>query len=283
MLQVSALYIYPIKSLGGIALDTALLTDRGLQHDRRWMLIDSDNRFLSQRENIQMALLKTALTNDGLVVTYTPDGTSITIPYLPLNEELLDVTIWDDTCIAQLVSMEIDAWFTGKLGMPARLVYMPDNSLRQTDLRYTNEGKITSFSDAYPMLIIGQASLDDLNDRMPEALPMDRFRPNIVFTGGKAYSEDTMKHIAVNGIDMHGVKLCARCIMTTVNQQTAKKGKEPLKTLAKYRLKSNKIYFGQNLVHSGSGVITVGDELTVLEGHTEERFFIKPVEVIRSN
>nr|WP_294946763.1 MOSC N-terminal beta barrel domain-containing protein [uncultured Mucilaginibacter sp.] len=280
MLQVSALYIYPIKSLGGISLTNAQLTDRGLQHDRRWMLIDANNRFLSQRENSQMALLKTALSEDGVLVTYTPDGTSITLPFLPQSEELLDVTIWDDTCIAQLVSPDIDAWFSQKIGIPARLVYMPENSLRQTDLKYTNEGSITSFSDAYPMLIIGQASLDDLNNRMPEALPMNRFRPNIVFTGGEAYSEDLMKHVAINGIDMYGVKLCARCVMTTVDQQSAKKGKEPLKTLAKYRLKNNKIYFGQNLVHNGEGVLNVGDELSVLELHNEERFFIKPVVTI---
>ncbi|MEO7212432.1 MOSC N-terminal beta barrel domain-containing protein [Mucilaginibacter sp.] len=278
MLQVSALYIYPIKSLGGIALDTAVLTDRGLQHDRRWMLIDANNRFLSQRENAQMALLKTTLSTDGLLVTYVPDNTSITIPFLPQSEEKLEVTIWDDNCRAQLVSSRIDEWFSDKLNLPARLVYMPDNSHRPTDPRYTNEGAITSFSDAYPMLIIGQASLDDLNARLPDALPMNRFRPNIVFTGGEAYSEDTMKHININGIDMYGVKLCARCVMTTIDQQNAKKGKEPLKTLAKYRLKNNKIYFGQNLVHTGEGVLNVGDEIRVLEVHHEERFFIKPVE-----
>ncbi|TFF35644.1 MOSC domain-containing protein [Mucilaginibacter psychrotolerans] len=278
MLQVSALYIYPIKSLGGIALDSAHVTDRGLQYDRRWMLIYENNRFLSQRENIQMALLKTSVEVDGVWVTYKPDGTSIHIPFIPQTEELLEVTIWDDTCTAQLVSAEIDAWFTAKLGMPARLVYMPDSSLRQTDPRYTSEGMVTSFSDGYPMLIIGQASLDDLNSRMPAALPMDRFRPNIVFTGGNPYSEDSMKHITINGINMYGVKLCARCVMTTVDQVNATKGKEPLKTLAKYRARNNKIYFGQNLVHNGTGVMNVGDELTVLELHEEDRFFIMPPE-----
>jgi uncharacterized protein YcbX len=280
MLQISQLYIYPIKSLGGIALDTAFLTDRGLQHDRRWMLIDANNRFLSQRENAQMALLKTALSDDGVVVSYTPDNSSIIIPFLPQSEEMLDVTVWDDTCRAQLVISHIDEWFSEKLNLPARLVYMPDDSLRQTDPRYTKEGSITSFSDAYPMLIIGQASLDDLNTRLPDALPMNRFRPNIVFTGGEAYSEDTMKHINVNGIDLYGVKLCARCVMTTIDQDSAKKGKEPLKTLAKYRLKNNKIYFGQNLVHANEGILNVGDAITILETHSEERFFIKPVEII---
>ncbi|RFZ94245.1 MOSC domain-containing protein [Mucilaginibacter conchicola] len=274
MLRVSQLIIYPIKSLGGIELTTAKVTDRGLEHDRRWMLIDDDNRFLSQREYAQLALCKVSVEDDGLSVTYTPDGSSIKIPFEPIKQDALEVTIWDDTCSGQLVSDEVDAWFTEKLGKSSRLVYMPDETHRQTDLRYTSEGMVTSFSDAYPLLIIGQAALDDLNSRLDEALPMNRFRPNVVFTGGAPYSEDLMNHIQINGLDFYGVKLCARCIMTTINQETIAKGKEPLKTLAKYRRKGNKILFGQNLALIGTGNINVGDELTVLSTHTEERFIV---------
>lgn len=104
---------------------------------------------------------------------------------------------------------------------------------------------------------------------------MDRFRPNIVFTGGDPHSEDLMKHVRINGIDMYGVKLCARCVMTTIDQQSATKGKEPLKTLARYRFKNNKIYFGQNLVHASGGTISLGDKITVIEQHTEERFIVR--------
>jgi uncharacterized protein YcbX len=221
-----------------------------------------------------MALLKTSLVADGIKVNYTPDGTSIVIPFEHVTQATVKVTIWDDTCMAQLVSTELDTWFSSKLGINSRLVYMPDDSLRQTDLRYTDKGTITSFSDAYPMLVIGQSSLDDLNSRLDEALPMDRFRPNIVFTGGEPYSEDTMKHIRINDIDLFGVKLCARCVMTTVDQTSGIKGKEPLKTLAKYRLRNNKIYFGQNLVYSGEGLLSVNNQLKVIEEHTEDRFFI---------
>ncbi|MDB5126438.1 MOSC N-terminal beta barrel domain-containing protein [Mucilaginibacter sp.] len=274
MLRVSQLFIYPIKSFGGIALSTARLTDRGLQHDRRWMLIDENNRFLSQREHAQMALFKIELETDSLKVIYTTDGSQINIPFIPLKQDLLDVTIWDDTCTGQLVSDVVDAWFTVKLGIPARLVYMPDETHRATDPRYTTQGTIASFADAYPALLIGQASLDDLNKRLAEPLPMNRFRPNIVFEGGEPYSEDLMDHIAINGIDMYGVKLCARCIMTTIDQQTAVKNKEPLKTLARYRRKGNKILFGQNLAFNSTGVLNIGDEINVLSLHTEERFLI---------
>ena len=274
MLRVSQLFIYPIKSLGGIALDTAQLTDRGLQHDRRWMLIDENNRFLSQREHAQMALFKIELETDSLKVTYTTDGSHINIPFTPLKQDLLDVIIWDDTCTGQLVSDVVDAWFTVKLGIPARLVYMPDETHRATDPRYTTQGIIASFADAYPALLIGQASLDDLNKRLAEPLPMNRFRPNIVFEGGEPYSEDLMDHIRINGIDMYGVKLCARCIMTTIDQQTAVKYKEPLKTLARYRRKGNKILFGQNLAFSSTETLSIGDEINVLSLHSEERFLI---------
>jgi uncharacterized protein YcbX len=198
MLRVSQLFIYPIKSLGGIALDTAQLTDRGLQHDRRWMLIDKDNRFLSQREHAQMALFKIELETDSLKVTYTTDGSHINIPFIPLKPEMVDVVIWDDTCTGQLVSDVVDAWFTVKLGIPTRLVYMPNETHRATDPRYTTQGTIASFADAYPALLIGQASLDDLNNRLAEPLPMNRFRPNIVFEGGEPYSEDLMDHISMN-------------------------------------------------------------------------------------
>jgi uncharacterized protein YcbX len=277
MLNVSQLFIYPIKSLGGIALTAARLTSRGLQHDRRWMLIDSNNRFLSQREHAQLALYKTELLCDALKVTDTSDGSFITIPFIPIKQDLIEVVIWDDTCTAQLVSDEVDAWFTTRLGIPTRLVYMPDQTHRATDPRYTAPGTIASFADAYPALIIGQASLDDLNSRLLQPMLINRFRPNIVFTGGQPYSEDVMNQIQINGIEMYGVKLCARCIMTTINQETIKKGKEPLKTLAAYRQKNNKIMFGQNLVFGSEGILNIGDEIKVLAVHSEERFMLSGV------
>ncbi|MBB5394255.1 MOSC domain-containing protein [Mucilaginibacter sp. AK015] len=274
MLRISQLNIYPIKSLGGIALNKAQLTDRSLLHDRRWMLIDDNNRFLSQREHAQMALFTPELEDDGLKVTYLPDGSSLHIPFEPLKTDRLDVTIWDDTCAGQLVSDEADAWFSAKLDMAARLVYMPDETHRSTDPKYTRPGYIAAFADAYPALIIGQASLDDLNSRLAEKVPMNRFRPNIVFEGGEPYCEDLMNHIRINDVDMYGVKLCARCIMTTIDQQTAIKYKEPLKTLAGYRRKGNKILFGQNLVFNSTGLLHVGDVINVLSQHTEERFLL---------
>lgn len=274
MLQISELFIYPVKSLGGIALDKAVVTERGFERDRRWMLVDENNRFLSQREVAQMALLKVSLKDNGLQVTYAT-GENILIPFQPLTHETCQVVIWDDTCAAIYVSTAVDDWFTQILGMPCRLVYMPDDSKRQVDENYAPTGQITSFSDAYPFMLLGQATLDDLNSRLEEALPMDRFRPNIVFTGGKAFEEDLLDSFTIGNIHFNGIKLCARCILTTINQDNAIKAKEPLKTLAGYRRKNNKIYFGQNLIHTGKGTISVGDIIGIINyHHNNEKFLV---------
>lgn len=273
MLKISEIYIYPIKSLGGISVNQAEVTDRGFKYDRRWMLIDDNNRFLSQREVAKMALLKVSLSDNGVTAINSIDDSSLLIPFVPQKNDFIKVTIWDDTCTGQLVSDEADKWFTKALGLDCRLVYMPDDSHRPTDPRYT-DNNITSLSDGYPFMIIGQASLDELNSHLDEALPINRFRPNLVFKGGAPYQEDTMNEFIINDIHFNGVKLCARCNITTINQDDASKGKEPLKTLSGYRSKNKKIYFGQNVVHKGTGIIAIGDELSVLSTHNEERFII---------
>jgi uncharacterized protein YcbX len=273
VLQISELYIYPIKSLAGIAVKEATVSATGFEYDRRWMLVDENNRFISQREVPQLALLHVTIERTGLRVTHKIKRDSIAIPFTSSGIEVA-VSIWDDTCTGEYVIKEIDDWFTAILGLKCRLVYMPDTSKRLVDQRYAPGNSITSFSDAYPFLIIGQASLDDLNSRLEEALPMNRFRPNIVFTGGKPYEEDLIAHFKIGEVNFYGVKLCDRCVITTIDQNSLSKGKEPLKTLSEYRRKNNKILFGQNLVHEGDGVITVGDCLQIIRMNHEERFII---------
>ena len=275
MLQISGLYIYPIKSMPGIAVNEARVTEKGFEHDRRWMLVDENHLFISQREAPQMTQLLVSIENDGLHINHKTKKDSIVIPFHtpPLGGRGV-VTIWDDTCEAEFVSNEADEWFTAMLGINCRLVYMPDDCKRMVDQRYAPEDKVISFSDAYPFMMLGQSSLDDLNSRLTEALPMDRFRPNIVFTGGGPFEEDLLGDFTIRDIHFYGVKLCARCIIPTINQQDASKGKEPLTTLASYRQKNNKIYFGQNLVHKGEGIITVSDQLKTISLNHEERFMI---------
>ena len=282
MLQISELYIYPVKSLPGIAVTKATVTERGFEYDRRWMLIDENNRFISQRESAEMTQLEVAILDVGLKVTHRLNKDSIIIPFCKpgLTAKNAVVSIWDDICTAEYVSQEADKWFTDILGIKCRLVYMPDSCKRVVDQKYAPEDAVTSFSDAYPYLIIGQSSLDDLNSRLIISLPMNRFRPNIVFTGGEPFEEDKMGQIVINGINFYGLKLCARCNIIAIDQLTGIQEKEPSKTLASYRFKNNKILFGQNLIAKGNGVVSVGDMLNLISVNTEERFFIEEKNVV---
>jgi uncharacterized protein YcbX len=264
MLQVSELFIYPIKSLGGIAKRSVDIVDTGFKHDRRWMLVDENNLFLSQRTHHQMALLQPAETAHGVLVTHKHYPTQqVLIPFEAGNGNKIKVTVWDDHCDALPVSSALNDWFSDMLHFNCKLVYMPDGSKRLVDKRYAAHDEITSFSDGYPVLMIGQATLDQLNERLEETLPMNRFRPNIVFTGGHPHIEDQMAAFEINNIPFFGVKPCARCVMTTIDQQHATAGKEPLKTLARYRMKNNKIYFGQNILQQQNGTISVGQQITI--------------------
>jgi len=264
---VSEITIYPIKSLGGISLQEAKVEERGLQFDRRWVLVDENNVFITQRQNEQMALIDVAIDEDGIVINHRLKRiVPLKIPFVPQTIEEQQITIWDDVVRGIRVSDETDAWFTAVLGMKCSLFYQPDDSIRLTDPKYSiTKEEHTSFADGYPILVIGQASLDKLNENLEEPVSMKRFRPNLVFTGGKAHEEDTWKYFNIGESKLVGVKPCARCVLTTINPETAEKGNEPLRTLTKYRNVNNKILFGQNLLVAGTGKISVGDKLLILD------------------
>lgn len=266
MLKLSDIYIYPVKSLGGIALSKAKITDRGLENDRRFMLVDASGRFLSQREFPVLAIFQTAITDNNLVITNRKTGENLVVNLQkPQISNAIKVTVWDDEVEALEVSDEATQWFTEALNSTTRLVYMPDESHRKTDATYSLKGdEITSFSDGYPILIAGQSSLDDLNNRLESKVDINRFRPNLVFTGGEAFEEDAWHEFIIGDVRFFGVKPCARCIMTTIDQATGEKsGKEPLLTLNKFRKAGNKILFGQNVLISQLGAIAVGDSIEV--------------------
>jgi uncharacterized protein YcbX len=268
MLQLSEIWVYPVKSLGGIQLQESKVTDRGLELDRRWLLVDDDGRFLSQREHPELALFKPEIVGDFLRITHRIHLDSIDIPLRPVfldKDNKIKVTVWDDTIEAFEMDQTITDWFTKLLGFSVRLVYMPEESERKLDPDYAITGKENnSFSDAYPFLIIGQASLDDLNGRLETKVPMNRFRPNFVFTDGEAFEEDNWREFKIGNVSFVGVKPCDRCVMTTVDQEKGVvSGKDPLKTLAKYRNFGNKVLFGQNVIGLGLGTVAVGDAVWV--------------------
>jgi len=269
MLQLSEIYIYPVKSLAGISLKQAKVTERGLENDRRWMLVDENGIFITQRKHPEMALFQTEIVGETLRISHSTVQESISIllrPTFAKTEQKIKVQVWEDIVEAYEIDPKVSNWFSAVLGFTVHLVYMPDESLRKVDPDFAvSEDNITSFSDGFPFLIIGQASLDDLNSRLEEAVTMRRFRPNFVFTGGEAYEEESWQEFTIGDLTFYGVKPCGRCIITTVNpEEGVFEGKEPLHTLSQYRKVGNKVLFGQNVIAQKEGQLAVGELINII-------------------
>lgn len=266
-MHLSELNIYPVKSLKGTSLTEAVVENRGLKYDRRWMVVTPDGQFLTQREFPVMATILVEAADAFLKLSVNGDSIS-TYPF-PVSTRTLDVTIWKDTGLrAAEYDADVNGWLSTKLGTDCKLVAMPSETHRFVDPEYaTDPFDVVSFADGYPFLLIGEGSLADLNSRLEEPVPMTRFRPNFVVKGSEPFEEDTWKRIRIGETEFHVVKPCARCVMTTVDQVTGEKnGKEPLKTLSDYRSRDNKVLFGQNLIaERAGGTVRVGDEVKVVE------------------
>lgn len=269
-IKITQLIIYPVKSLAGISLQNSELDSMGLKYDRRWMLVTPEGKFLSQRQIPQMALIKTALDSNGRL-TLSKQGMQdhlvpdVSEPSESTKLEIMSVTIWNDVVQATKVGDETDIWLSNALNTLCHLVYISENEVRQCDLDYAKQGDRTGFSDGFPILLLSEASLADLNNRLDEPVAMKRFRPNIVVSGCDAFAEDQLKSFTLGDVAMRGVKLCSRCVITTVNPETGERtNMEPLATLMKYRKgiaenSSNKVFFGMNVIHENQGRLKVGD------------------------
>ena len=260
--SLSDLCVYPIKSCGGIAVDEWEVDERGLRHDRRWMLVDETGCFLSQRELPRMALIKVRIESDGLLVD-APGMSSLVVPFRPPDGKLMLTRVWDDLVECQTVD---DQWFSEFLEVSCKLVYLPDESVRPVDAAYAEPGDRVGLADGFPFLLISEASLADLNARLEQPLPMNRFRPNLVVRGCEPFAEDGWSLVRIGKLAFRVVKPCARCTITTVDQESATKGKEPLRTLARFRRAGNKVLFGQNLIHDETGTLRIGDPVEILQG-----------------
>jgi uncharacterized protein len=269
--HVSELYLYPIKSARGIPLERASLDDRGFQHDRRWMLVDESNALITAREQHQLLLVDVKV--GAHVLTVSAPGMDVLRVPLEVEGATERCRVWRDWVDAIPVSAEAHEWFGNFLGTTCRLVFMPDTTKRIVDRNYVEQDRLVGFADAFPLLIIGQGSLDRLNERLvaqgESALPMRRFRPNIVVADTQPYEEDEWQHIRVGEVDVDVVKPCARCVITTMDTETAETSREPLRTLATYRRHGSKVLFGQNAVHRQHGEISVGDAVTVVSRKTQ--------------
>ncbi|MBT8387640.1 MAG: MOSC domain-containing protein [Ignavibacteria bacterium] len=264
MYKLTEINIYPVKSLGGILLQSSQAEERGLKYDRRWMIVDENNQFISQRKYPQLSLLWQAINESLFIINHKQNKIEpLSIPLSPYNEEEINVQIWKDKIPAIKYHSDVNEWFTEAIGLKCSLVYMPDTTKRTVDPKYV-DNQIVSFADGYPFLIIGEESLVNLNNRLKDPLPMNRFRPNLVFDGGKPFDEDGWKRFRIGAIEFHSIKPCSRCVVTTVDQDTSNRGKEPLKTLAQYRKVNGKVMFGMNLVCEGTGNVNVGDQINHL-------------------
>ena len=258
------LYHYPIKSCRGASLTEAVIGVRGIAADRHWMVVDATGNFLTQRELPRMALIAPRLSAGTLEVT-APDARPLTLT-VGRPGVRIDVSVWADRCAAVDEGDEAAEWFTAFLGTACRLVRMPDDEVRRVDGTYAGPDDQVGFADGFSFLLTSRASLDELNRRLDTPLPMNRFRPNIVIDGVTPFEEDGWRHIRIDGITFTVAKPCARCAITTTDQNTAERGKEPLRTLATFRHVAGKgVMFGQNLVHDRTGVLHVGAEVEVLD------------------
>lgn len=254
---IASIHVFPVKSLGGFSVDNVRLTDRGLEHDRRWMLIDGEGRFLTQRTLPAMACLHCTPGAAGFTVTDVRNGSCVQVPWALAEGEPVHAQVWEDDVDLLLAPGDLHAWFSDVLQQSARLAYMPNSTVRTTDPKYA-EARV-ALNDAFPALVISQASLDDLNERLETPVPMERFRPNFVIAGGRPYQEDEWKEFVLGVIPFKNVKPCARCVIPNTDQQTGAREKEPLRTLAGYRSVGNKVLFGINVTFEVGGVVRVGD------------------------
>ena len=261
-MSLQALHRYPVKSLRGEEFHSLEIDARGFVGDRRWMVIDDNGRFLTQRQQERMSLVDVRLDADGVLHLAAPGMPQLSVERS--GPQLLEVSVWNDRVSAERVGAEADAWLSEFIGQACRLVHMPDTTRRAVDPEYAAADDQVGFADGFPFLLISQASLDDLNARLDRPLPMLRFRPNLVIGGCAPYAEDDWRRIRIGALEFRVAKPCSRCVIPTIDYATGERGREPLQTLMTYRRRDNKIYFGQNLIHEGTGRLERGMPVEIL-------------------
>lgn len=261
---VQRLRIHPVKGARGFDVDVMNFDETGPCFDRRWMVVRPDGRFVSQRDTHDLATVEAAVNGRELVLR-APGAEEVAVPVAPEGPRIR-VQVWNSVLDVRAVSAEADAWFSAVLGASRRLVHIGGDDVRPTDPAYA-DGHRVGFADGFPALLVSRGSVDELARRAGREIPMERFRPNILVGGAEPHAEDTWRRFTIGKMHFSGVKLCARCKVTTLDQQTGAPDseREPLRTLATYRHLKDKVYFGVNVVHRGAGRIRAGDPVELLE------------------
>jgi uncharacterized protein YcbX len=262
--RVTGLYRYPVKSARGVSLPEARLGWMGIEGDRRWAILGSDGKVITQRDCPALATLAVRRTRGGIRLS-APGCPDLAVDRPSPGSRSARIDIWGDVTEGVHADSHTGDWLLRFLGRQACLVFMPEEIQRSVDRRYGGPGDRVGFADGYPFLLTSEASLADLNARLDAPVPMDRFRPNLVVDGEAGFEEDDWVRIRVGKITFRVVKACPRCVVTTVDQRTGIPGREPLRALAEFRKRDGRVLFGQNLIHDQRGMLRVGDEVEVLE------------------
>ncbi|MCX2185493.1 MOSC domain-containing protein [Streptomyces sp. SKN60] len=274
-----SVHVHPVKALRGFAPAEAEVQPWGLAGDRRWATVDAAGKVVTQRQHARLALASAELLPDGSITLSGPGLEPLTVrapaPVETADDETgtIPVDVFGTTVRAVPADPAADAWFTAYLDSPVRLVHMDDPARRRpVDPDFALPGETVSFADGYPLLVTTTSSLDALNSLIAQGdhadegpLPMNRFRPNLVVDGTAPWAEDGWRRIAVGDVVFRVARECARCVVTTTDQGTGRRGKEPLRTLARHRARNNQLLFGQNLVPEHRGVVRVGDPVKILD------------------
>ena len=264
-MHLASLHLHPLKSAAPVDVATLDIEARGPRGDRRWLVVDEAQRFITARQQPAMVLIRALPDGDGLGLS-APGHPSLAVVAPAADAERIRVRIWDDDVEAACSAPAADAWLSAFLDRPVRLVHMDPRSRRPVDAAYAQPGDEVSFADGYPLLAISQAALDALNARLALPITMARFRPNLVVAGGAAHAEDAWRRVRIGDVVFDAAKPCTRCVFTTIDPATGQRDPagEPLRTLKTYRRSSAGISFGMNLIPRGSGRLRVGDPVEVL-------------------
>ncbi len=258
---LDSIHIYPLKSCAPLALEQAQVGTRGLAGDRRWMLVDESDNFLSGRVQPRLTLIRAQPGKDNSLQLDAPGMPTLRLDPPPADAARLATQVWDDPVSALLAAPTAHAWISAFLGMPCRIVMMDARCVRPVDMKYAVPGDEVSLADGFPLLLTSQTALDQLNARLVQPVSMLRFRPNLVVAGTAPHAEDGWKRVRIGAIEFDVVKPCIRCVFTTVDFERGAHDPsgEPLRTLIGYRRTDKGVAFGQNLIPRGTGTIRVGD------------------------
>jgi uncharacterized protein len=268
---IASIHIYPVKAGQAIDLTEAEVEPCGLAGDRRWLVTDPDGQFITQRAEPTLALLCARYSTRGSLHLSAAGQSPLRVPAPAEGHgaEMLWVTVWQSKVRAAAAGAAADAWFSRFLGRPVRLVHLDDPTRRQVDPEFSAPEDRVSFADGYPLLLTSMGSLDALNQWLVEdgqpAVPMTRFRPSVVVAGSAPWAEDGWRRIRIGTVPFRVAKPCGRCVVTTIDQQTAERGRQPLAMLGRRRRFGQQLVFGQNLIPDATGTIRIGDPVQVLD------------------